>query len=193
MQAEQRSPEWMKQREGRITASSVGAIMGYAPYQTREDVMFRMIREYQGFESDFQGNVATEWGTFNESGAIIEFEIETGLSVSPASFVPFEDWLGASPDGYVSDGKLIEVKCPFGLRKQGVFKSIMEQMHYYAQIQMQLFCTKREECYFYQWSPHSTMVEIIKKDDDFIKDMLLETRAFYEEYLNARVNCQSQI
>jgi len=193
MEAEQRSPEWFKAREGRITASSIGAIMGYAPHSTREDVMFRMIREYQGFESDFKGNAATEWGTFNESGAVFEFEMETGLSVSPAPFVPFEDWLGASPDGYVSDGRLLEIKCPFGLRKEGNFKSIMEQMHYYAQIQMQLLCTKKQECYFYQWAPHSTMLEVVKYDKEFINDMLIEARSFYEEYLNARVNCKTQI
>ncbi len=193
MEAEQRSPEWFKAREGRITASSIGAIMGYAPYSTREDVMFRMIREYQGFDSDFKGNVATDWGTFNESGAVFEFEMETGLSVSPAPFVPFEDWLGASPDGYVSDGRLIEIKCPFGLRKEGSFKGIMEQKHYLMQVQMQLFCTNLQECYFYQWTPHHTKTELVKRDESFIKDMLIEARNFYEEYLNARTSCKTQI
>ena len=105
----QRSEEWFKQREGRITASAVGAIMGYAPYLTRDDVMLQMLN----IGKKFDGNIATEWGTFNENGAVAEFEIETGLSVVPAAFVPYLDWLGASPDGYVSDGKLIEIKCPY--------------------------------------------------------------------------------
>lgn len=188
MEAEQRSPEWFKQREGRITASAIGAIMGYAPYSSRDDVMERMI-----FGDNFQGNAATEWGTFNESGAIFEFEMETGLKVEPAPFVPFEDWMGASPDGYVNDGRLIEVKCPYGIRKEGSFKSITEQMHYYCQIQMQLLCTKKDECYFFQWTPHSTMLEIVIRDNDFIKDMLIEARNFYEEYQNARVNRKTQV
>lgn len=183
MQAEQRSPEWFKQREGRITASSVGAIMGYAPYQTREDVMRRML-----FGDNFQGSAATEWGTFNESGAIFEFEMETGLKVKPAPFVPFEDWMGASPDGYVSDGRLIEVKCPFGIREEGSFKSIMEQKHYLMQIQMQLFCANLQECYFYQWTPHSTKLEIVKRDEELIEKMLIEAKEFYKEYLFNKEN-----
>lgn len=184
----QRTPLWEKQREGRITASSIGAIMGYNDYVSRDDIMERML-----YGSNFDGNAATEWGTFNEAGAIVEFEMETGLSVSPAPFVQFEDWMGASPDGYVNDGRLIEVKCPFGIRNGGEFKSIKDQPHYLLQIQMQLFVTKKQECWFYQWTPHSTMLEVVKYDKEFINDMLIEARSFYEEYLNARVSCKTQI
>lgn len=179
---EQRSEGWLNQRKGRITASAIGAIMGYNPYSTRDDEMLRML----GICKKFEGNAATEWGTFNEAGAIVEFEMETGLKVEPAYFVEFEEWIGASPDGYVSDGCLIEIKCPYGKRKGGEFKSIMEQVHYYAQIQCQLFVTKREECYFYQWSPYGTKREIVKRDESFIKDMLIEARNFYEEYLKCK-------
>jgi putative phage-type endonuclease len=175
---EQRSEGWLNQRKGHVTASAIGAIMGYNPYSSREDEMLRML----GIGKKFEGNAATEWGTFNEAGAVFEFEMETGLKVKPAYFVEFEEWMGASPDGYVSDGCLIEIKCPYGKRKGGEFKSIMEQMHYYAQIQMQLFCTKKEKCYFYQWGPHSTMLEIVFSDNNFIKDMLVEARVFYDEY-----------
>jgi putative phage-type endonuclease len=180
---EQRTPEWFEQRNGRVTASSVGAIMGLAPYQSRKDVLRRMVREYHGLESEFCGNAATEWGTFNEAGAIAEFEMETGLTVTNAPFVAFGHKLGASPDGYVSDGKLIEVKCPFGLRNGGEFKSITEQMHYYAQMQMQMLCTERFECYFYQWTPHATKLEVVLIDIDFINKMLANIDAFWDEYL----------
>lgn len=156
--------------------------MGYAPYLTREDVMLQMLE----IGKKFEGNVATEWGTFNESGAVFEFEIETGLTVKPAPFVPYLDWLGASPDGYVSDGKLIEIKCPYSKKP---LKSITEQRHYYAQMQMQMLCTNYQECYFYQWRPNETMLEIVKRDEDFIKDMLIECRVFYEEYKNRQMQC----
>jgi len=179
---EQRSEGWFALRNGRVTASAIGAIMGYNPYSTREDEMLRMLK----IGKKFEGNVATEWGTFSESGAISEFTMEMGLTVEPAPFVMFEDWMGASPDGYVSDGRLIEVKCPYSKRNGGEFRSITEQMHYFAQIQMQLFCTKKEECYFFQWSPHGTRLEIVKRDESFIKDMLIEARVFYEEYLQCK-------
>jgi len=189
MVATQRSPEWFKQRKGRITASAVGAIMGLAPYQKRKDVMRRMVREYHGLESEFKGNSATEWGTFNEDGALVEFEMELNLSVIPAPFVVSNkhDWLGASPDGYTSDGCIIEIKCPYGLRDgEGEFKSINDQEHYYAQIQLQLLCTDKEKCYFFQWCPSGTKLEIVERSSEYIARMVRECATFYEEYLIER-------
>lgn len=183
MEAEQRTEEWFKQRKHRITASAVGSIMGLAPYGSRDDVMRRMVREYHNATSEFNGNAATEYGTFHEEGAIAEFCMETGLQVEPAHFVTHHTIYGASPDGYVSDGRLIEVKCPYGLRNGGEFKSINDQKHYYAQMQLQMVCTGTDECYFFQWSQHCTKTEIIKRDESFIKKMIKECNQFYNEYL----------
>jgi putative phage-type endonuclease len=180
---EQRTPEWHEQRKGRVTGSAVSAILGLAPYATRADVMRRMVRAYHGAESEFSGNVATEYGTQNEEGAIWQYEAETGNGVKPAPFVPKGDWLGASPDGYIGDVGLIEVKCPYGLRKGGDFKSIQDQPHYYAQIQVQLHCTNRLWCDFYQWSPHGTKLETVFLDVEWLDANLPELRAFYDEYI----------
>lgn len=188
METLQRTTEWYKKREGRVTASSVGSILGIAPYSTKYDVMRRMVREYHGQESEFNGNVATEYGTYNEAGALIEFEIETGLKVENAPFVISDkyEWLGASPDGYVSDGNLIEIKCPYGLRNGGHFKSINEQKHYYAQMQLQMFCTNKKGCYFYQWQPKKTMTEFVEFNEDYFNDMFIKLEEFYKEYLVER-------
>jgi putative phage-type endonuclease len=172
--AEQRSPEWFKHRSGRVTASIVGAILGLSPFMTKEDA-----RKILDGKSEFKGNQATEWGVFNEEGAIKQFEMETGLKVKKATFVPYEDWLGASPDGYVSDESLIEVKCPFVLRKGGDFKSINEQPQYFAQMQIQMLCCNKESCYFYQWSPFGSMTEIVKRDDVYLSTILPVLRNFY--------------
>lgn len=173
--AEQRSPEWFKQRSGRVTASIVGAILGLSPFMTKADA-----RKILDGKSEFKGNQATEWGVFNEEGAIKQFEMETGLKVKKATFVPYEDWLGASPDGYVSDGSLIEVKCPFGLRKGGDFKSINDQPQYYAQMQIQMLCCNKETCYLYQWSPFGSMLEVVHRDDVYISTILPVLRNFYD-------------
>jgi putative phage-type endonuclease len=193
MESEQRTEEWFKQRKHRITASAVGSIMGLAPYGSRADVMRRMVREYHNAPSEFNGNAATEYGTFHEEGAIAEFCMETGLQVINAPFVQMGAFFGASPDGFVSDGRLIEVKCPYGLRNGGDFKSIDDQKHYYAQIQMQLFCTNSEECYFFQWSQHDTKTEIVKRDDSFIVYMLRECNDFYQEYKEEIKNAEKYL
>lgn len=191
--APQRSEEWHKARGGRITASLVGAVMGYSPFKTREKLMLEMIEEYQTGERKSFDNPATAWGNANEDGAISEFEMITGLSVEPAPFVPFEEWGGASPDGFVSDGSIIEIKCPYGIRRDNEpkFKSAKEQPHYYAQMQMQMLATGREKCHFFQWAINGNRHEIISFNKRFVKKMLKDCKAFWDEYLERRDHYQS--
>lgn len=186
---EQRTTEWFKAREGRITGSAVGAILGLSPWSTPDDVMRRMVREYHGQESEFKGNSATEYGQGMEEHAIGDFELETGLTVESAPFIQWEeDWLGASPDGYINGGSLIEVKCPYGLRNQSptMFKSIDEQPYYYAQMQIQMLVTDRYTCYFWQWSPHGHRLETVNFDPQWIEENLPKLREFYALYLSER-------
>lgn len=179
-----------EKRKGRITGSIAGAILGYAPYMTRDDAMRTMCRQWQGLSSEFEGNAATEWGKFNESGAILDFELETGLTVSEIGFKisPEYDWLGATPDGVTSNDSLIEVKCPYGLRNEErpVFKTIQQQMHYYVQMQIEMHCAGFYECYFYQWTPASTYLQFVEFDSVFFEEIIVKLRAFYEEYLIER-------
>jgi putative phage-type endonuclease len=181
---EQRSEEWFAARKGRITASSVGAILSYSPFEKPDDVMRRMVREYHRAPSEFNGNVATEWGTANEPHALSEYEMLTNRKVETCGFFTYEDWAGASPDGLLGDDGMIEIKCPYSMRKgDGLFKSAKEQMHYYAQMQFQMFIMKRRWCQFFQWCPTGTWSEIVNYDEEFVDDMIPKLRAFYEGYL----------
>lgn len=188
---EQRSPEWFEARKKRVTGSIVGAILGCAPYMTRNDAMRLMVREALGAEREFKGNVATEYGTYNEEGALLEFQMESGLSVKPAPFVQFEDWLGASPDGYASDGGLVEIKCPFGLREStsnALFKTAEEQPHYFAQMQIQMHVTGAPHCHFYQWARRSSRAETVHYDTSWINQNIPILRQFYAEFLHELKN-----
>jgi len=174
-------------RKGRITASSVGAIMGFDPFRTKADVMRAMVREYHGAESEFTGNVATRWGQASEAGAIIDFEMETGLKVEDIGFQEVGTMYGATPDGLCSDGNLLEVKCPFSLRAGGVpKKTARDQLHYYAQMQFQMWCCNREHCWFWQWAPEGTSRQLVSREEDFIFEMLDALARFYSDYLEER-------
>jgi putative phage-type endonuclease len=177
----QRSPEWHAQRAGRLTASMVGAALDLAPYRSQDDCLRDLVRSMHGMESEFQGNIATEYGTNMEPQAKSAYEMETGHTVKNAGFVSFEDWTGASPDGYLGEDGLIEIKCPFGIRKDldPVFKSLDDQPHYYAQIQIQLFVTGKTWCHFYQWSPHGSKLETVKYDGGWINENLPRLKAFW--------------
>jgi putative phage-type endonuclease len=183
---EQRTSAWFDARKGRITASSVGAILGLAPYATRADVMRRMVREALSAANEFDGNIATKYGVNNESGALIEFEMETGQTVTPVGFVTREDWGGCSPDGLIGDEYGLEIKCPFSLRKDDApqFKTLADQPHYFAQVQFSLWITGRLAWYFFQWSPKGTACESVSSCDEWQAENMPILRQFYAEYLH---------
>jgi putative phage-type endonuclease len=187
---EQRSEEWFTARKGRVTGSAVGAILDVDPNATRADIMRRMVRQYHGAPSEWNGNIATQWGTIHEGEALEDLQAHLGKEIVPATFVTHPDmnWLGASPDGYVDDDFLVEIKCPFGLRDKEApveFKSVEDQPHYYAQMQVQMFCTGRSKCYFWQWTPKDALLTLVEYNPDFIAEALPKLREFYMEFLEA--------
>jgi len=186
----QRSPEWHAARLNRVTGSVVGAILGLSPYMTRADVMRSMVRASHQASSEFATNPATEWGAAMEPQALQAFEWETGETVESAPFIPYDDWLGASPDGFVSDNRLIEVKCPYGLRNfpTPVFKTINEQPHYMAQMQIEMLCADLDQCHFWQWTPHGHDHFIVRRNDDWLNATLPSLRQFHAEFLHERDN-----
>lgn len=186
MNMEQRSEEWFDARKGRVTGSAVGAILGLDPNRTRDDVMRDMVRAAHGYPREFKGNIATQWGITHEQEALEDFEYVTGMKVTRASFCIHSnfDWLGASPDGFVDDDTVLEIKCPFGLRDKPVpeFKRAADQPHYYAQMQIQMYVTDRTRCCFWQWTPNGHKLEIVEYNGDYISSIFPMLAAFYAEY-----------
>lgn len=183
---QQRTKEWFKKRKGRVTGSNVGAILGMNKHKTADDVLREMVRTFHGADREFAGNVATEWGTFNEAGAQSEYEMETGNKVEETGFHvhPVYDWLGASPDGLVGADGVVEIKCPFGKRNGGEFVLLKEQEHYAAQVQIEIYCTGRKWCDFYQWAPHDAILERVDFDPLFIEWALPILSRFHERFLS---------
>ena len=183
---EQRSKEWFKQRVDMITGSRVGGILGLSPFATAADVMRSMVREHHGAPSEFEGNVATEYGNEYEDAAIFALEQELGIQVEETGFHKSSDWLGASPDGLVGINEVVEIKCPYGKRgatSSDDFKSAKEQPHYYAQMQIVMVCTGREECHFYQWSEGASRYELVLINDEWLNENGPKLKAFHDEYL----------
>ena len=169
---EQRSPEWFAARKGRITASIVGGLLDCAPYMSHDDAFRSLVRSMHDLSTEFDGNIATEYGAANEDLARNAYELETGNSVEQVGFIPHGEWAGASPDGLVGEHGLLEIKCPFGLRKDKnpKFKTIAEQPHYYGQMQFQMFCANKSYCDFWQWSAHGSSLEVVTYDPVWLNE-----------------------
>lgn len=184
----QRTQEWFDKRRGRVTGSNVGAILGLNPYKTADDVLREMVRAYHGAEREFQGNAATEWGSYNEAGAQVEYEMESGNKVEETGFHvhPEYDWLGASPDGLVGEFGVVEIKCPYGQRDKNPpkFKTAHEQPHYWAQMQIEMACTGRKFCDFYQWAPADTSYSTVMLSESWLDENIPKLAEFHERYLS---------
>ncbi len=181
---EQKSAEWHSQRKMRITGSRVGAILGLSKWQTADDVLREMVRDYHGAEREFSGNIATEHGQNHETRALLCFMRKTGLQVEQCGFFEYGDRMGASPDGLTSDGGVLELKVPYSLRNGGEFKPLAEQPHYFAQIQMEMLASGRKHGYFAQYRApkgdpldHEYMPEAIQ-----IEKVALDEAWFYSAH-----------
>lgn len=184
---EQGTAEWFAARKGRVTGSNVGAILGMNPYRDADDVLRAMVREHHGAEREFTGNAATEYGSYHEEGATIEYQMETGNAVEKCGFFvhPQHDWLGASPDGLIGDDVILEVKCPFGKRDKNPtdFSSALQQGHYWAQMQIEMACTDRSQAHFWQWCPAGGKLEVVRIDRRWLASNIPVLQAFHERYL----------
>ena len=180
----QGTPEWHEQRAGKVTGSVAGAILGLSPFSTPADVMNNLL----GKGKKFEGNVATEYGSFHEEYAIADLQILKNVIVEETGFHVHKelDWLGASPDGFIGDDIVAEIKCPFGKRNEEnpVFKTAQEQPHYYAQMQLEMYCTDRHTCWFYQWTKNAQLLEVIYLDHIWIETNIPKLREFYQSYLS---------
>jgi putative phage-type endonuclease len=182
---EQRTPEWHAARAGRVTASNAGALLGLSPHTSEADGFRRLVRSMHGFDSEFVGNVATEYGTFHEDGALAEYKMETGNDVEPLAFATHSDWLGAVTGGLIGDHGILEIYCPYGQRdkKPPEFKAIDDLPQIYAKMQIQMLCTGRDYGTFYQWSQHGTQVKIVCRSKQWLDENLVE---LYDIWLRAK-------
>lgn len=178
MSAPQRSEAWFESRKGRVTGSRVGAILGGNPYQSRQDVLREMVREWYGVEREFSGNAATRYGTKHEDDARRAYEFETGNDVELVGLVvhPEVEWLAASPDGLIGDLGAVEFKCPY----RGLHCEIAS--HYYHQMQLVMACTQTEWCDFYEWTPDDTYHERVPRDPDWLERVMPDLEAFMVEF-----------
>ena len=132
-------------------------------------------------------NIATDYGTINEAGALIDYRMETDNDVELVGFIEKDEWAGCSPDGLIGDNGGLEIKCPFGKRKDAVpqFKFLADQPHYYDQVQFSLWVTGREWWHFFQWAPGGTLLEYVEPDQAWLDENLPRLHQFHAEYLDA--------
>lgn len=128
-----------------------------------------------------------QWGIVHEEDGIKEYEKLQGRKVKKCGIIFHHSGiLGASPDGILSDGCLLEVKCPYSIKDLNV-KEVIENpsskfyvkctsnglildqktvlgKNYYNQIQGQLHICNKQYCDLLIWTKSQSIVLKIEKD-----------------------------
>lgn len=178
----QNTEEWFQARRGRITGSIAGAALGLSPWLKKQDLLKQMVLERIGQPQEFKTNPALEYGKSNKSNALECFKLEIGLEVEECGFFPHEEWLGANPTGITSDGGLLAIKCNFGLRNDTnpKFETAETQLQQYAKMQVEMLCTNKTHCHFYQWNAYAQSHDVVNFDPLWIEENLPVLREFWE-------------
>jgi len=188
----QGSPEWLAQRLGKVTASRVADVIaktktGYGA--SRKNYLAQLVCEVMtGQSQDGYTNAAMQWGIDKEPEAKAAYSFFTGNDVVSAEFVqhPAIPAAGASPDGYVGDDGLIEVKCPNTATHIETLISGTVDGKYITQMQWQMACTGRQWCDFVSFDPRmppelSLFVNRVERDQKMIDELQREVLAFLAE------------
>ena len=180
----QGSPEWLHARIGVVTASNMERIItpGGKPCKstTCDRYLARLATEwFLGQSLDEEASDFMERGTDMETEARRWYEFEREVAVENVGLCLRDDGrVGASPDGLVGDGGLVEFKCP---------SAEVHMMHvldgepevYRVQCQGQLWITGRDWvdlCFFNPALPK--VIVRVERDDEFIDALSKATDAF---------------
>lgn len=190
---EQRSPAWFAARVGVISASNYknardktakGAWSAKAKSLAARIAVERISGESQ---DDTFVNFAMRRGTELEPVAASHFEVHTGLTIFESGFITTDcGRFGASPDGLVGDDSGVEIKCPYG--PDQIINVLVngDVSDYMDQIQGCMWITERSSWHLVVYTPQldgvnrTLTVQKIERDDDYIKALVDDLKAFDE-------------
>lgn len=174
----QNSAEWLEFRKDMVGASDAPIIMGVSPWITP----YKLWEEKLGIKEPAPPTFDMRRGLEREEEARCAFEKETGLSVFPVVKVhPDYPWMMASLDGMdIEERHIVEIKCPGHMI--GLSDTVPDK--YYPQVQHQLAVTGLDMAYYFTYTPYSTKLIEVKRDDEYIKKMIDKELEFYECLVN---------
>lgn len=191
--ADQRTAEWHQERLGKVTASCLHKVMAKLrdgrPGAERSNYMAQLICErLTGNPTEGFTNAAMQRGTEVEPQARAMYAFQTGNDVEETGFHshPQIEMAGASPDGFVGEDGLLELKCPNSATHIATLRGEPIDRKYVLQMQWQMACTGRAWCDFASFDDRlpeemALHVQRVERDNKLIAEMEAEVRAFLSE------------
>lgn len=154
---------WHLDRIGKFTSSKIGALMSKGRGKDNEWGQMAMSYIYTKIAEKMTGvphytpeTKSMEWGNDHEAEAIEKYNELTGNDATPMGkvFIKFNDNCGGSPDGFVGENGVIEVKCPYNSANHiETFIERTMKKEYWYQCQGNILFSNRDWCDFISYDP----------------------------------------
>jgi putative phage-type endonuclease len=189
---EQGTTEWLLERCGKVTASRIADLMARTKSgwgASRANYASQLICErLTGCITPSFTNAAMIHGTETEPEARRAYEFFVDRDVQQVGFIPHPtiEMAGASPDGFVGDDGLLELKCPNTATHIETLLTGSIPDKYVKQMQFQMACTGRTWCDFASYDNRlpermRLFVQRVNRSTPAIKEIEDEVRAFLAE------------
>ena len=182
---EQRTEKWYATRKDMLTASEISSCLDCNIYMSGYDLLLKKLEKSVNYiieetppnpiiktipsnEStdhelhELHKETAVDWGVKFEIVATQFYEYLKKEKVYSVGLVthPKYKWLGASPDGLMMSGRLLEIKCPF---RRIISDKI--PIYYWIQVQIQLEVCQLDECDYLECKFHQYASESEYQND----------------------------
>ncbi len=184
---EQGSPEWFKIRCGIPTASNFDKIVTSEgkPSKQMQKYLWKVAGEFiTGVPEETYQSAAMLRGVEMEQEARNFYSMVNDVPIQQVGFCVGESDIeyGCSPDGFVGDKGMIEIKCPSLAVHVGYLLNGELPIDYVQQVQGELLVTGREWNDFISYYPGiKPLIVRVWRDEEFIKALRIELEIFCQE------------
>jgi putative phage-type endonuclease len=193
---EQGSDEWFALRCGKITASRIKDVLampktGNGEAATRKKYMIQLLAErLTGCVAESYTSAAMQWGTLQEPNARAAYEFVSGHTVDLITFAdhPTIAMCGASTDGLIVNGGVLEIKCPdTSTHLDWMLAGVVPSEHE-GQLYLGMDCTELQHGTFVSYDPRLPYhLQLFKAELEFDKERVDIIRAGVEK-MNADID-----
>ena len=183
----QRTPEWFKLRENRLTASDL--------YDAIKNPLSLAKKKIKAINYNSNAIPALKWGTMFEPMATRIYSIMNNKEIFEFGLIINDDIqnFGASPDGITEDGIMIEIKCPY---KRKIIDGEIPEKYYY-QIQGQLAVCSLYNCDYIEceFKSYNSKDEYLSKlpDENYKHGIIAERKVNGDYEYKYSINNQTAI
>jgi YqaJ-like viral recombinase domain len=183
IELKQGSWEWHLARCGKATASRMHDVTHKLKNgnwsAARENYIAELISErLSGVPYPHKKTVEMQWGTDNETDARELYALSCPESVTEVGFVlhPNIEMTGSSPDGFVGDVGLLQIKCPNTATHLKTLRGASIDIEYVKQMQWEMATTQRLFCDFVSYDPRvpteiCMVTNRVYRDDEMIAQL----------------------